>query len=56
MYSALGRHETIFALSSGLGKCAVSVIRISGPQSRDILEFDDLLSGKAARGPVDDRK
>ena len=39
MYSALGRHETIFALSSGLGKCAVSVIRISGPQSRDILEL-----------------
>ncbi len=38
MYSALGRHETIFALSSGLGKCAVSVIRISGPQSREILE------------------
>jgi tRNA modification GTPase len=38
MYSALGRNETIFALSSGVGKCGVSVIRISGPQSRAILE------------------
>ncbi len=38
MYSALRRHETIFALSSGIGRCAVSVIRISGPQSRQILD------------------
>ncbi len=38
MYSALGRCETIFALSSGVGKCAVSVIRISGAKSLRILE------------------
>jgi tRNA modification GTPase len=45
MYSALGRHETIFALSSGMGKCAISVIRISGAQSREILE--SMTSGRA---------
>lgn len=38
MYSSLGRHETIFALSSGMGKSAVSVIRVSGPRSQQILK------------------
>ena len=30
--------ETIFALSSGQGKCGVAVIRISGPQAQEALE------------------
>lgn len=29
--------NTIYALSSGYGKCGVSVIRVSGPQSRAAL-------------------
>lgn len=45
MYASLGRDETIFALSSGIGKSAVSVIRISGPRSRQILE--SMTSGHA---------
>ena len=30
--------ETIFALSSGQGKCGVAVIRVSGPKAREALE------------------
>ena len=59
MYAALGRNETIFALSSGLGKCAVAVVRISGTQSRAILETMTSCSAKprvaqltALRDPV----
>ncbi|XP_029657547.2 tRNA modification GTPase GTPBP3, mitochondrial-like [Octopus sinensis] len=31
-------HSTIYALASGEGKCAVSVIRISGPQCLTVLQ------------------
>jgi len=44
MYSSLDRCETIFALSSGAGKSAISVIRLSGPRSRQILE--SMISGQ----------
>lgn len=30
--------DTIFALSSGQGKCGVAVIRVSGPQSKNVLK------------------
>ncbi len=30
--------ETIFALSSGVGRAGVAVFRLSGPQSRDVIE------------------
>lgn len=34
---SLGSESTIYALSSAYGKCGVSVIRVSGPQTRQAL-------------------
>ncbi|MCI4679935.1 tRNA uridine-5-carboxymethylaminomethyl(34) synthesis GTPase MnmE [Rhodoblastus acidophilus] len=45
MLSALRQYDTIFALSSGVGKSAVSIIRISGSESRRILQ--SITSGRA---------
>ena len=40
--------DTIFAIASGHGRAAVCLIRISGPESRTILER---MAGRRARSP-----
>ena len=32
-------NNTIFSLSSGFGKCGVAIIRVSGPQIREVLRL-----------------
>lgn len=39
VYKDRASHDTIFALSSGQGKCGVAVIRVSGPRSASSLKM-----------------
>lgn len=44
MFSELKRQETIYALSTGAGKSAVAIVRVSGPKSKAIIQ--SLIKGR----------
>src|SRR3712207_3311658 len=39
LVTMLSSPDTIFAVASGFGRAAVAVVRISGPQTRSVLEM-----------------